>query len=356
MSFDTEAEARRFKAAKLKELAGRTVEEAVREHLTSMRERGLRESTIGRAERHLRRFFQLDRFDEEHGRVIPFGNPGGLLESLKPQRCEELYKALRADATVDTHRNELAAAKAFGDWCVEKNWLKDNPAKRVKPIGERNRGKPQLRIDETRKLVELCLELAEQEHVGAIAVLTALLLGLRASEVTDRVCRDLDDEGRLLWVPFGKTRRSKRALEVPELLSPYLLGLAEGRAPDAQLFGAGAVTYRRQPKRPRARDRYWVLAQVKTLCKRAGVPEVCAHSLRGLHATLATDAGATPHLVAQALGHGSIQVAEMHYTDRTAAHSARTRRVMGRLDTERLRTGMGVPVRALPAGAGNGDQ
>lgn len=358
ISFETEAEARRFKTAKLKEIAGRTVEDAVREHLMSMRERGLRESSIGRAERHLRRFFQLDRYDEELARTIPFGRSGGLLETLKPQRCEELYKALRAEVTVDTHRNALAAAKTFGDWCVEQRWLRENPAKRVKPIGERNRGKPQLRIDETRKLVELCLELAEEEHVGAIAVLTALLLGLRASEVTDRVCRDLDDEGHLLWVPFGKTRRSRRALEVPDLLTPYLLKLAEGRAPDAQLFGAGSVPYQRQPRKrpPRARNRYWVLAQVKALCKQAGVPEVCAHSLRGLHATLATDAGATPHLVAQALGHGSIHVAEMHYTDRTAAHSAKTRRVMGRLGTERLSRGIAHPARALPAMAGNGER
>ena len=153
---------------------------------------------------------------------------------------------MRAEVTVDTHRNALAAAKVFGAWCVEQRWLKDNPASRVKPIGERNRGKPQLRIDETRKLVELCLTLADQGHVGAVAVLTLLLLGLRASEVTDRVCRDLDDEGCLLWVPFGKTRRSKRALEVPELLSPYLVKLAEGRAPDAQLFGAGVVPRQRQ--------------------------------------------------------------------------------------------------------------
>ena len=50
VSFDTEAEARRFKAAKLKELAGRTVEEAVREHLTSMRERGCaRARSVGRS-------------------------------------------------------------------------------------------------------------------------------------------------------------------------------------------------------------------------------------------------------------------------------------------------------------------
>ncbi len=147
------------------------------------------------------------------------------------------------------------------------------------------------------------------------------------------MCRDLDDEGRLLWIPFGKTKRSKRALEVPELLRPYLLKLARGRKPEEQLFGTGAglLPRERDPEVKRPRDREWVLRQVQALCKQADVPIVCAHSLRGLHATLATEAGATPHLVATALGHSSIAVAERHYTDRGAAHRAKTRKVIGRL-------------------------
>ena len=42
---------------------------------------------------------------------------------------------------------------------------------------------------------------------AAVGVLTALLMGMRASEVTDRVVRDLDDEGCLLWIEVGKTKR-----------------------------------------------------------------------------------------------------------------------------------------------------
>jgi hypothetical protein len=52
----------------------------------------------------------------------------------------------------------------------------------------------------------------------------------------DRVVRDLDDDGRLRWIEFGKTKRSRRTLEVPALLRPYLLALTKGRAPDAQLI------------------------------------------------------------------------------------------------------------------------
>jgi integrase len=84
--------------------------------------------------------------------------------------------------------------------------------------------------------------------------MTAFLLGLRASEVTDRVVRDLDDDGRLLWIEFGKTKRSRRTLEIPAILRPYLLALAKGRAPDAQLISR--TVSRRSDKK---RDRFWLL-------------------------------------------------------------------------------------------------
>ena len=351
VSFPTATEARDYKRALLKQIEGQTVSDAVQAHVVAMRERGLRRSTVTRAEFHLRRFFELDATDGD--RKIPFGETGGRLADLRPNRCAELYAKLRGAVEVDTHRNALAAAKAFGAWCVEQTWLLENPLADIKPIGERNRGKPQLRIDEARKLVDVGFRLADEGHVGAVAVLTALTLGLRASEITDRVCRDLDDEGRLLWIPFGKTKRSKRALEVPELLRPYLLGLTRGRKPEEQLFGTGAglVPRERDPEEKKPRDREWVLRQVHALCNQADVPVVCAHSLRGLHATLATEAGATPHLVATALGHSSIAVAERHYTDRGAAHRAKTRKVVDRLANP---AGRSHPVGLAEAAAGNG--
>jgi integrase len=341
------------------------VSAAVQEHLVDMRERGLRSSSIERAERHLRRFFQLD--EREGKRTIAFAHSGGMIDELRPKRCEELYAELRKAVEVDTHRNALAAAKAFGAWCVEKSWIRASPVEGVKPIGERNRGKPQLRIDEARSFVQHCTDLADDGHTGAIAVLTTLTLGLRASEVTDRVCRDLDDGGRLLWIPFGKTRRSKRALEVPEMLRPYLLGLVEGRQPDEQLFGrpAGRVPREWEANEKAPRDRHWVLRQTHVLCSQAKVPVVCAHSLRGLHATLATEAGATPHLVATALGHSSTQVAERHYTDGVTAHRAKTRKVVDRLAStptpthkgkRARRAGVTHPARLPDTSVGNGER
>jgi hypothetical protein len=106
-------------------------------------------------------------------------------------------------------------------------------------------------------------------------------------------------------------------------LRPYLLALTKGRAPDAQLISR--TVSRRSGKK---RDRYWLLYHVERLCEEAGVPVVCTQSLRGLHASVATEAGATSHVVASALGHSSPAVTHAHYIDGTTARRARTRRVL----------------------------
>ena len=282
----------------------------------------LSSTAVSRAEDHLRAFFQLD--DEVDGKSMPYGRRGGLLEDLRPRDCEQLYTALTKTCAVDTHRNALVAAKTFGGWCVKQDWIATSPIANVEPIGQRNRGKKQLRIDEARKLVDVCIREANEGDEAAVGTLTAFLLGLRASEVTVRVVRDLDDNGRLLWIEFGKTKRSRRALEVPALLRPYLLALAKDRPADAQLISR-TLSLRTGKKR----DRYWLLRHVERLCGDAGVPIVCTQSLRGLHASVATDAGATSHVVASALGHSSPAVTHAHYIDSATARRARTRRVVG---------------------------
>lgn len=70
-----------------------------------------------------------------------------------------------------------------------------------------------------------------------MAALLALVMGMRANEIVSRVVRDLDDDGKLLWIPDSKTEAGRRTLQVPELLQPFLKELAEGKSPEAKLFG-----------------------------------------------------------------------------------------------------------------------
>ncbi|MCA9675711.1 MAG: site-specific integrase [Myxococcales bacterium] len=262
------------------------------------------------------------------------------LDELTPKRCAALYAArtqtkiaAAGDATIaaDTHRNELQAAKTFAAWLHGRGWLPRNPWDQVQAVGGRLRGKEQLRVDEARRFSDVAFAAARAGDVAAIAVLTALILGLRSSEVLDRVIRDLDDDGRLLWIPTSKTDAGRRREEVPAELRRLLLELAGDRPGTDRLFPRLAQLRRRG----RARDVVtsdWLRYHTARLCTAADVPRVCPHSLRGLHSTLAVEAGATPHLVAASLGHADRGgTARRHYIAPGALERQSTRRVAATL-------------------------
>jgi integrase len=169
-------------------------------------------------------------------------------------------------------------------------------------------------IDEARRWIATAIALADAGDVGAVAAMLALLLRMRAGEIVSRVVRDLDDDGRLLWIPDSKTEAGKRTLRIPDLLRPYLQLLAADQRPDALLFGK--------------HWRDWIRKSVGRVCELANVPVVCAHSMRGLHSTLAMDAGITGQVVAASLGHESVSTTVQSYAKPEAVASARQRRAL----------------------------
>ncbi len=234
------------------------------------------------------------------------------LTRITERRAEQFYEARRQVRSVDTHRGELGQMKTFMNWCVGKGWIRRNPFADVQPMGRRKRGKKQLRIDETRLVDRVALaqartldsalrgRWARHHRLSSLAVLVALYLALRASEVVNIRRRDVDAGGRLLWIDDAKSESGRRTLEVAKVLRPLLWKRAQecGDAPEARLF-------------PRCRE--WVLYNVKRLCRLAKVPEVTAHGARGIHSTVATQMGATSHLLALAMGHSSPEVTRRHY-------------------------------------------
>jgi integrase len=290
LTFDSEDEANEFKAELSKDCDPRTIDEAVSAYLKHLRETGVKETSSKTHWYRLRAFFALGTIER---------NSGGPLSRLTPERAKAFYDELRTKSAVDTHRNCLTLAKAFGAWCVKQGWLRTNPLADIEPMGRRKRGKEQFRVSEARKFITTCRALADNGDAGAIAAMTALLLGMRASEVVERVVRDLDDDGRLLWIPNAKTDAGRRTLEVPELLRPHLVKLAKGKQPQDRLFTDS--------------DRHYLLYHVRRICDLAKLPPVTAHSLRGLHSTLATEHGSTGHVVASALGHTSYATTRAHY-------------------------------------------
>jgi integrase len=254
----------------------------------------------------------------------------GSVEDLNEAECRRRYDVLRTTITrlgvrmADTTQlNTLAQVKTFLKWCVKQGWAKSNPAANVEPKGRYRHGKPQLRVDEARRWLATAMRIAhegdrEREREGALKAIITLVMGLRESEVLNREVRDVDDNGRLLWIPCSKTPAGRRTLEVPEGLIPLLLRQAGNRPGTEPLF----------QHRTRGVARHWV----QRICRRAGVMVVGAQSMRGLHATLAVQAGMTSHAVASALGHTSFATTARSYAKPEAVAGAKQQRVVGLLN------------------------
>jgi integrase len=278
----------------------RTISDAIDAHELFMRiEKGNKPGSVSVTIHRLRGFFP----DQELW-----------LDDLTPAMCQRYYEELTKRLAVDTHRNVLVQVRTFLNWCVKKTWIETNPLDGVEGIGRRRHGKPQLRIDEARKWMAAAVDYANSGEVGAVVAMTALLLAMRASEIVKRQVRDLDDGGRLLWIDDTKTEAGRRTLEVPAVLQPHLLRLAENRPAEQMLFGL--------------HDRSFVRRWVRRICTAAKVPMVCAHSMRGLHSTLSRERGITGEVVATALGHVDKRVTEQSYTRPEAISNAQQRRVL----------------------------
>jgi integrase len=251
--------------------------------------------------------------------------PGAMrVSSMTPAKAQRLYEELTQKIShrtgkvlaVATQQFFLSCAKSWGKWACKERLIPKSPFSDVAFLGRKHSRKTQLRIDEAKKLADLTQEQADAGDTDALAILLMLHLGLRQGEVGARVARDVDAQGSLLWITSGKTAKAVRRVELPACLRASLTALAHRKQPGELLFTDG-------PKVP-GRQHFW--SKLRQFCRRAAVPLVCPHSLRGLHATLAVRAGATGGLVAHALGHGSFQVTARHYaTPESVADSRATR-------------------------------
>ncbi len=289
-SFESEDAARDGLDRARRLIGARSCEESIEAYLEAKEAEGTRAATLTTLQYRLRAILGLKAQDRA-------------LLSVIPTAAERFYSLRVAKVAPDTHQGELFAARACWDWLVEQSWVAENPWKLVEPQGsKRVRPKDSIRVDEARRLLRVAL--AEGSSEG-VAVAMALLLGMRASEVTSRVVRDVDDDCRLLWVPCAKTPAGVRQVVVPEIIRQRLKRLIAGRKPTDLLWGLN--------ERGKPCDRHWLEHHTVRLCGKAKVPTVRPHALRGLHATIATVNGVAVEAVAKALGHASPAVTRRHY-------------------------------------------
>ena len=272
LSFSTEQEA-------LHALGHQTAWEWIRDYVADIRLAG-RSEAHARTTRHLLQVLLPETLD---------------VVSLDKEEATRLLRSYQSTPTrlgkrpsSVTVKSVLGHARTFWRWLDTQGVTDRNPWVGIKlAFSARGRRKPQLTLDEARKLRDKCIS---DDTPEAVAVLATLLLGLRASEVVNIQPRDLDDGGRILWVRAPKNGRDL-ALSVPmelQALMPKVAGLG-------------------------GRSRYWLYYHTRRLCESASVPVVTPHGLRGTHATLARSAGATGDVVAKALNHSDERVTRDHY-------------------------------------------
>lgn len=305
--FDTRAAAEACIDGARDEAQGTTVRSAVDQFLAEKRAAGRAESTV----------------ETYEDRLLALLKPA-LSRPLRyiRTRGDELYRQVTVGRAPDTHQHALELGRLWAKWCVRRKLLRENPFVDVEPIGCKTVGadKSRLTVDESRKLDAWCR--VHPTDSACVVTLAYLLLGPRASELTKRVIRDLDDDGSLLWIGKTKSKAGQRRLRVPDELRAMLLELVAGRPLDAPIFAhPDGTRWTRQLARRR----------VMATCVAAGVTELPPQALRRTQATLATEAGETALAVARHLGHATGAAPEVtgrSYVGRDAAADARSGRTL----------------------------
>jgi integrase len=214
-----------------------------------------------------------------------------------------------ATASADTQAGTLSALRGFVADLKDHGLVKGDVLAGLKVRGRKGRGKPQARIDEARRLIE---KATADGDPAALAVVVALVFGLRAGEVVGLCCRDVDADASVLWIDGNKTAAAKRASEVPAELRPMLRGLIRDQQGTALLFRLAPQRVRVAKDPVKARKDH-VTRRLRQLCAAVGIPRLVLHSLRGMHASFSREVGQTAHAVAAALGHTSTTVQSRHY-------------------------------------------
>ncbi len=318
--FDTEREAEeglRQALEQLTQMVSRRLADVLEEYLTEKEQRGQAKPESCAHQRPCYHRFLSDFLAQDISRLN--ARQAALLYERTVSRPTKKTGKPPAAAT---HRLYLDITRAFFSWAVRKGYVSENPFKEVRPVGRPSTGKPQLRLDEATRYLEAAFRLFDEEQDRmALAAVVPLYLGLRAGEVLARHVRDVDGSGSVLWIDKGKSKNARRHLAIKaQPLRERLAKLVAGRAPDQPVFSV------HKSGRP-ATIKTFRLA-VHRVCKAAGVPLVCPHSLRGLWATLSIESGAAEGAVAAALGHGSFGMTAKHYAQPEALVSARSARVL----------------------------
>lgn len=245
-----------------------------------------------------------------------------MLAELSPLHLQRLYatllsgpeRPLSGGSVLNLH---LVLTQALSQ-AVRWGYLTSNPASGAQPPRPR-RAEP-VAVDA--RLCETILEVTKGSRLEcpvAIAIATGMrrgeILGLRWSDLGEgnsiaHVRRSIQPTRSGLVYEDPKTRRSRRAVVLPEFLGPYL---DRQRTDQARRRSEAGAAWRENdlvidrgdgtPLNPDTLSSAW-----RGFLRRAGLPHVRFHDLRHAHATLMLQQGVHPKIVSERLGHASIGI------------------------------------------------
>ena len=190
--------------------------------------------------------------------------------------------------STDSHRNYLQA-RDVSVLLRREGMDQSESARKVRGEGRRRHGKPQLTLDESRGLYtkSVCPRLPERMPRWPCCSPQPWACGPGNRFPTP--CGIWTIGGRVLRIGSNeaigfapKTTKSRRAIQIPEAIRPLLALRARSKLPSALLFAGEGGGPRGATGWPSRCGGY---------CRRLVCPS-CVHSLRGVAATLSTQAGA----------------------------------------------------------------
>jgi integrase/recombinase XerD len=268
-----------------------TIEHACNEFLRDAQGRELREPTLYK---YRLLFRHLQEFAKEHGfRYIRELN----LDAVRAFRSGWKDHNLAA-------MKKLERLRAFFRFCMDGNWITDNPTTKDKLKNPKITACPTLPFshEQVTNILAGCADYPDRRNAARVRALVLLLRysGLRIRDAVT-LSRDRVRDGKL----FLYTAKTGTAVWCP--LPPSVT-----EALDA-ISGTGPYMFWTGESNPKSCVGDWQRS-LRRLFKLAGVPDGHAHRFRDTFAVELLLAGVPLERVSVLLGHQSVKVTEKHYT------------------------------------------
>lgn len=226
----------------------------------------------------------------------------GYLHELNPMVCRELAAdRQRGGMTPNTLRAFVATMQSFGNYCVERGWLRESFAAGVPKPRKVRVPRRYLTPEQARRVYECA-----RDDYDRLALLLMAGSGLRRAEVVRLRLRDFDFARGTVMIYAKGPKWNTVAIDAR--VSEMVRTIKPRRADLIFRFGPNQL---------------WV--RVRNMGYRAGVP-LAPHMLRHLAAQQFLEAGGDAFSLQSMLGHASIDTTSIYVEDQQAAISLQRQR------------------------------